>query len=149
MPRLRDFLEAGVKGLPKSLSQKGVEIRSLFQEYGQGEQRTLLLRLRSRKGSEEFGFYVDTGTWEINITDSYALPDPTVRLTVLDEDFMWELVSRRESLFSAYFKSLPIEVEGPYVLRDLVTLDRILELIYNCLLADGIDLAAILALSER
>ena len=145
MAKLREFLEAGLKGLQKSLAAQGVDMRKIFEEYSQEEERTLVLRVRAPRGKgEEFGFYVDTASWEVSVTESYALPEPTVRLT-LDEDLMWLLVSRQQNLFSAYYQDYPIHVEGSYVLRDILILDKVLGLIYDCLLADGHDLGTILA----
>lgn len=144
MSTLKEFLEAGLRGLKRNLSKQGVDMKRLFEEHAQGEERTLVVRVRTTKGGrEEFGFYIDTGSWEVNVTESYALPEPTVRMT-LDEDLMWLLASRQQNLFSAYYQSYPIDVEGGYVLRDILILDKVLELIYDCLLAEGHDLAAIL-----
>ena len=146
MVKLREFLEVGLKGLKRSLSAQGISLKQVFQEYAQGEERTLVLRVRSPRGrAEEFGFYIDTRSWDINVTDSYAISEPTVRVTVLDDDLMWALAAGHQSLFSAYYMELPIQMEGPYVLRDALILDKILELIRTCLLADGIDLKARLA----
>lgn len=150
MPQLRGFLEAGLQGLKRSLSRQGVDMKHLFEEHSQGEDRTLVLRVRSPKGRrEEFAFYIDTGTWEIGISEGHALPKPTARIT-LDEDLMWLLASRQIDLFTAYFaryyrQHYPVEVEGDYVLRDIKVLDKMLQLICDCLLAEGVDLAAILA----
>lgn len=139
MPKLKDFLEAGLEGISKRL-----DLKKLFEEYAQGEDRTLVLRTRPSTGrGEEFGFYVDTSTWKIGITESYAILEPTVRVTV-DEGLMWLVVARQQNLFSAYFQNLPIQVEGPFVLRDILILDKVLELIHDCLLAEGVDLAEIL-----
>lgn len=139
MARLRDFLEPALEGLSRRL-----DLKKLFQEYAQGEDRTLVLRTRAAKGrGEEFGFYIDTSNWKVGVTESYAIVEPTVRVTI-DEDLMWLTASRQQNLFSAYFQNLPIEVEGPFVLRDILILDKVLELIHDCLLADGIDLKAIL-----
>jgi len=152
MPRLRDLLELGIRGLRKSLVRRGIDVRKLFDEYAVGEERTLVLRLQPRSGrAEEFGLYLDTATWEIGLTEGHAIPEPTVRVTVLDEDFMWELAARRHTLFSAYFtrRDLPIQLEGAYRLRDALVLDRLFDVINDCLLADGIDLAAILAPGQR
>lgn len=140
MTALREFLEAGLEGISKRLDMK-----KMFEQYSQGEDRTLVLRAISKRGrEEEFGLYVNTNNWEIGVTESYAITDPTVRVTI-DEDLMWILASRKQNLFSAYFQDLSIAVEGPFVLRDILILDKILELIHDCLLAEGIDLAAILA----
>lgn len=140
MPKLKDFLEAGLEGISRRL-----DLGKLFEEYAQGEDRTLVLRTRSATGrGEEFGFYIDTGTWKVGVTESYAILEPTVRVT-LDEDLMWLIASRQQNLFSAYFQNLPIQVEGPFVLRDILILDKVMELIHDCLLADGIDLGTILA----
>jgi len=139
MPRLRDFMEAGLQGISKRL-----DTRRLFEEYAGGEERTLVLRVRYPRGKgEEFGFYVDTRSWQVGVTESYAIPEPTVRVTI-GEELMWLLASRQQTLFSAYYQNYPIEVEGDYVLRDILILDKVLELIYDCLLAEGIDLARIL-----
>ena len=139
MAKLRDFLEAGLEGVSKRLDTK-----KLFEEYAQGEERTLVLRTRSSKGlGEEFGFYIDTRSWLVGVTESYAIRNPTVTITV-DEDLMWLLAARQQNLFSAYFQNLPIQVEGPFVVRDILILDKMLEIINDCLLADGIDLGKII-----
>jgi len=140
MPKLRDFLEPALEGISRKL-----DLGKLFQEYSQGEERTLVLRTRSTRGiGEEFGFYVDTKNWQVGITESYGILEPTVRITV-EENLMWLLAARQQNLFSAYFQNLPIDVEGAFVLRDILILDKLLELIHDCLLAEGIDLKAILA----
>lgn len=139
MPKLKDFLEAGLEGISKRL-----DLKKLFEEYAQGEERTLVLRTRPATGrGEEFGFYIDINNWQVGVTDSYAIQEPTVRVTI-DEDLMWLLAARQQNLFSAYFQNLPIDVEGAFVLRDILILDKVLELIHDCLLADGIDLAQII-----
>lgn len=139
MPKLKEFLEAGLEGISKRLN-----LKKLFEEYAQGEDRTLVLRTRPSKGrGEEFGFYVDTKNWQVGITETYAILEPTVRVTI-DEDLMWLMASREQNLFSAYFQNLPIRVEGAFVLRDILILDKVLELIHDCLLAEGVDLKAIL-----
>jgi hypothetical protein len=141
MPKLSDFLEAGLEGISKR-----IDLKRFFEEYAQGEDRTLVLRTRSARGEEEFGFYVDTRDWKVGITDSYAIPQPTVRITV-DEDLAWLLVARHQNLFSAYFQNLPVRVEGDFVLRDILILDKLLQIIHDCLLAEGIDMAAILGVA--
>lgn len=139
MPKLSELLEAGLEGVNKRL-----DIKKALQEYAQGENRTLILRTTPREGrGEEIGFYVDTRTWKMGVTEAYAIPNPTVRITV-DEDLMWLLAARQQNLFSAYYQNLPIDVEGKFILRDILILDKVLEMMYDCLLADGIDLATIL-----
>lgn len=140
MPKLKDFLEPALEGISRRL-----DLQKLFQEYARGEDRTLVLRTRPASGrGEEFGFYIDTKNWQVGVTESYAIVEPTVRMTI-DEDLMWLMASREQNLFSAYFQNLPIKVEGSFVLRDILILDKVLELIHDCLLADGIDLRQILA----
>lgn len=140
MPKLKDFLQPALEGISKRL-----DLQKLFQEYAQGEDRTLVLRTRPARGrGEEFGFYIDTQNWQVGITENYAILEPTVRITI-DEDLMWSLAARQQNLFSAYFQNLAVDVDAPFLLRDILILDKLLELIYDCLLADGIDLKAILA----
>lgn len=140
MPKLKEFLEPALEGLSKRL-----DLKKLFEEYAQGEDRTLVLRTHPARGrGEEFGFYIDTKNWQVGVTESYAIVEPTVRVTI-DEELMWLMASRQQNLFSAYFQNLPIDVEGPFVLRDILILDKVLELVHDCLLADNIDLAAILS----
>ena len=142
MPKLKDFLEAGLEGISKRF-----DLKKLFEEYAQSEDRTLVLRTRPLTGrGEEFGFYIDIGTWKVSITESYAITEPTVKVTI-GEDLMWLVAARQQNLFSAYFQNLPIDIEGAFVLRDILILDKVLELIYDCLLADGIDLKKILSVT--
>lgn len=77
------------------------------------------------------------------VGDGEAIPNPTVRFYI-DEATCWELAARRETIYTAHSKGRPMYVDGRYALRDMELIDDMMEMIYQTLKADGLDLADLL-----
>lgn len=142
--KLAEFLKLGIDLVNKEIANGTISLEKFLKEYSGGEERTLVLRIDSAsKRSEGFGFYIDT-VKGIGITETYAVVEPTVEIGI-DENLGWRIASRELNLAAIYFQGYPLDIKGACWLRDIATLDRVLETINDVLLTKDIDLRAILA----
>lgn len=92
---------------------------------------------------ESFSLYLDPLTNQIQVTDPWRIPDHTVTFLV-EENTCWMLASRKETVYTAYQKGLPMRVKGDFIIRDMELVDEILDLFYRTLQDQNMDLAQLL-----
>lgn len=100
-------------------------------------------RLRPGAVSEEtFAMVSEEGI--LRVTDLELVPKPTVTFYV-EVDTCWKLAARRETVYTAYIKGLPLRVKGHFIIRDMELIDEILNTFYELMREEGKDLAKLFA----
>lgn len=90
--------------------------------------------------SESFSFFLDPVNDEIKIVDFWKVEKPTV-IFYIEESVCWSLVTRAETVYTAYTKNLPIRVVGTGIIRDLELVDEVLNRFYEIMSESGHDLS--------
>ena len=99
-------------------------------------------KLRAGAAVEEaFSLFIDSHE-HLVVADFHRVLDPTICF-VLDNLTAWKLAARSYSVYSAFAMGLPLRAEGDFAIRDMELMDEILKLLYDILMEEGHDLAAL------
>ena len=100
-------------------------------------------KLRDGAVAEEtFSLYYEPTTDTIQVTDTWRVPAHTVTFFV-EEGTCWAIAARRETVYTAYQRGMPLRVQGDFKIRDMELIDEIMNSFYQTLKDQGKDMAAL------
>ena len=138
MSLLRELLELGV-----NLVNKEVDLKPFFNQYITEGSRSMMLVISDSQGQSRFGLCADKVAFSIKVVEPHTISSPTVEVTV-PEDLGFYVACGVETILTSFLKGYPIEIRGPFSIRDAKLIDKLLSLINEALEKNGKDLCQLL-----
>jgi len=136
MSLLKEFINLGV-----NLVNKDVDLTSFFSQYVREDGRIAILTITDR--SSKFGLFANKIANRIELVEPSEIKNPTVEMDI-PEDLGFYIACRIETILSAFLKGYPVEIRGPFSIRDAKLMDKLLDMVYDALREKGKDLCMLL-----
>lgn len=115
--KLEKVIRYGVKKI-----NENKELLQFFRDKVEGEKRTSVFKIITKRGDIETGGFAFDGDKFIYIDDDSQIKNPTVVFKTT-EDMVWSLILGKVELESAVYLG-EVQVEGAYWLRDIALFTR-------------------------